>query len=136
MKIQTLALALASTFALIGSAKAGDLMDDLATMDLASINESSADVEEIDLDALDMDALEADAGDDTDAIEACFRRFGGFRRGGWNHWGGYRGHGFRSYGHCYNTYSYACHRPLYCYRPIVRCYSHCAPVITSYWGCH
>ena len=134
--LKNFTLAFASMFVLSGSAFAGDLMDDLAKMDLNTINDTSADVEELDLDAIDMEGLTAEAGEETDAIEACFRRFGGFRRGGWRGWGGGWGGyrcGFRSYGHCY---SYNVCRPLYCYRPIVRCYHHCAPVITSYWGCY
>jgi len=128
-------LALAAVTLAIGSAKANDLMDDLAGMALATINDSAAAVEEFDLAEIDMDGLEANAGgEDSDAIEACFRRIG-YRRGGWGHeWGrgyGWRG-GFHRFGRCYSY----CHRPMYCYRPIVsHCYSYCQPVVTSYWGC-
>ena len=134
MLLKNVTLALASVVVLSASANANDLMNDLATMDLASINDSAADVEEFDPAGLDMDQLAEEAGEaeETDAIETCFRRLGGFRGGygGWRHWGGGFHGGF--YNHCY---SYC--RPLYCYRPIVRTYCApiCAPVITSYWGC-
>lgn len=135
MLLKNVALAFAAMIVLTGSARAGDLMDDLATMNLDSINESAADVEEFDLASLDMDGLEAEAGtndEETDAIETCFRRFGGYRSSGWNQWGG-----CRSYGHCFNNY-YSCYRPVYhCYRPVIRhCYTSCYPVVSSYWGCY
>ena len=131
MSLKNLALAFASMFVLSGSAFAGDLMDDLAGMDLATINDAGAEIESLDLDGLDIDKMAEEAGEESDAIEACFRRFGGYHRGGWNHWGGYR-----NYGHCYSNYSYSCYRPLYCYRPVVSCYTHCLPIVTSYWGCY
>ncbi|TWT94771.1 hypothetical protein Pla108_36200 [Botrimarina colliarenosi] len=134
MSLKTLTLAFASVLVLSGSAFAGDLMDDLsAGMDVASINDAGAELEELDLGGLDVDQMAQDAGEETDAIETCFRRFGGHHSRGWNHWGGYRSY---NYGHCYNNYSYACYRPLYCYRPVVSCYTHCLPVVTSYWGCY
>ena len=134
MSLKNFALAFVSMFVVAGAAKADDLMDDLAGMDLATINDSAASVEEFDLDSLDVDQLAAEAGDETDAIETCFRRFG-YRRGGWGGWGrgwgGCYGYGYRSFHSCYSY-----HRPVYhCYRPVIRtCYTHCAPVI-SYWGC-
>lgn len=160
MTLKIAAVAFASVVLLNASTRAGDLMDDLATMDLDSINETAADVEEFDLASLDVsqlgDELETDsdgaAGSETDAIEAAFRRFGGFRGGrGWNQWGGHRNYGHRNYGHrnfgyrslgrCYSTYHSYCQPTYHGYRPIVRhCYTplvrHCYPVVTSYWGCH
>jgi len=130
MSFKNVAFAFASIVILGGSARAGDLMDDLAGMDLASINDSAASVEEFDLDSLDVDRLAASAGDDdTDAIEACFRRFGGCRSRGWNRFRGYRSYGYRSF---HNCYSY-CRPVVRCYTPIVR---HYCPVVTSYWGCY
>lgn len=132
MSLKNIALTFAALFVVASATKANDLMTDLENMDLASINESAADVEEFDLDSLDIDQLAENAGDDnTDAIEACFRRFG-YRRGGWGGWGGYRHCGFRSFGGCYSYY-----RPVCCYRPVIHsCYTHCYPVITRYWGCY
>lgn len=133
MSLKNVALAFASVFVLSGPALAGDLMDDLKTIDLNSISDAGAELEELDLDGLDVDRMAQEAGEGSDAIEACFRRFGGYRGygRGWGHWGG-----CRSYGHGYSRYAYSCYRPLYCYRPVVSCYTHCLPVITSYWGCH
>lgn len=131
MLLKKIAFAFAAVIALSGSAFAGDLMDDISGMDVASINDASADIEAIDLDGLDVDQMAEEAGEESDAIEACFRRFGGYRSCGWSHWGGCYNY---NYG-CYNHY-YTCYRPLYCYRPIVSCYSHCLPVVTSYWGCY
>lgn len=149
MTIKTAAVAFASVVLLAASTRAGDLMDDLATMNLDSINETAADVEEFDLASIDMDNLEAEAGDggeESDAIEACFRRFGGYRGGrGWGTWGGHRNYGYRSFGRCYSNYHSYCQPAFHCYRPVVRhcyqsCYTpivrHCYPVVTSYWGCH
>ncbi|CAN0346554.1 unnamed protein product, partial [Ectocarpus sp. 4 AP-2014] len=131
MTIKTAAVAFASLMLLTASTRAGDLMDELATIDLDTINESAADVEEFDLASLDMDNLAAKAGEDeatgleTDAIETCFRRFGGYRGGrGWRHFGGYRNYGF---GGCYSYCrpAYRCYQPIvrHCYQPVVRhCY--------------
>jgi len=134
MSLKNLALAFASLFVLSGSAFAGDLMDDLEGMNLDTINDSAASVEEFDLASLDMDGLAENAGDeDADAIETCFRRFGGYHGGGWRHWGGCYNYGYGVYNHCYSY----CQPVYHCYRPIVRTYvTHCAPVITSYWGCY
>lgn len=138
MSLKNLAIAFAAAFTLTGSAFASDLMDELSSMDVASINDSSADIEAIGLDGLDVDQMAEEAGDDTDAIETCFRRFGGHRGGGWNNWGGHRGfrHCYRNY-NCYPSYSYNyCYRPLYTCQPVVSHYSYCQPVVTSYWGCY
>ena len=141
MSLKNIALAFAATFALTGSALASDLMDDLASMDLASINNSSADIEVTDLDGLDIDQMAEEAGEETDAIEACFRRFGGHRRGGWGNWGGHRNFGHFNYGRHnfghYANYGYNhCYRPLYSYQPVVTTYTHCLPMVTNYWGCY
>jgi hypothetical protein len=134
---KSITLAMAAMLFAVGSVKADDLMKDLENMDLASISDASAEIEEFDLDGLDVDQLAENAGEETDAIEACFRRFG-YRRCGW---GGYRNYcgyrTYRTYRHCYN---YGCgygYSPYHCYRPIVHhCYSQCLPVITNYWGCY
>ena len=140
MSIKNLALAFAAAFALTGSAFADDLMDDLSSMDVASIEDSAADIEATDLDAVDMDAMADEAGaetnDEAEAIETCYRQYGGHHSSyGWNNWCGYS-----NYNHCYSnyhTYSYNyCYRPMYCYRPVVSCYTTCLPVVTSYWGCY
>lgn len=128
--LKQITLALAAVALVSGSAKAGDLMDELATTNVDSIASAEIAIEEFDLDGVDVDGLTAEAGEGTDAIEACFRRFGGFRRGGWRHWGGGYNCGWRSFGRCY---SYC--QPYYCHRPIYRCYNYCAPVVSHYWGC-
>jgi hypothetical protein len=162
MSLKNIALAFAAAFALTGSAFAGDLMDDLSSMDVASINESTADIEATDLDALDMDAMADEAGeepnDEAEAIETCYRHHGGHHCShGWNNW-----YGSSSYNHCYSNYNYNCY-PTYsynhCYRPLYTCqptytycqpviqtqtycqpvvshYTTCQPVVTSYWGCY
>jgi hypothetical protein len=144
---KTFAFALASMVMVAGAVQADDLMNELQTADVSSISDASAEIDEAGLDGLDVDQLAADAGtkaDDTDAIEACFRRFGGWG-GGYGH-GGYGGYGcgYRSFGWgCYSNYSY-CYSPCYSYnvyRPYVcqpsYSYSYCSPVCTtSYWGCY
>ncbi|TWT87660.1 hypothetical protein Mal64_32020 [Pseudobythopirellula maris] len=133
---KTMTLAVAALLFVGTVAKASDdLLDQMASVNLDEISDASADIEEFGLDGLDVDQLAGDAGaavdDDSDAIEACFRRFG-YRR----HRGGY-GYGFhrscyRTYSHCYTNYC----RPLYCYRPVYTYVQQCYPVYTSYWGCY
>lgn len=112
---------------LVASANAED---DLA-IDLSSISDADIAIVES---GLDIDISELTTGDsnesESDAIEACFRRF----RYNCRSWG-YGGH----YGHCYqHCYNYC--RPLYSYKtitycpPVYRCIA--APVYTYYWGCH
>lgn len=130
--LKNFAIAIAAVVVAGASARAGDLMDELEGASIDSIASAGVELEEFDLDGVDVDGLAANAnGEETDAIEACFRRFGGFRHRGWGGWRGCYNYGFRSFGHCYGYY-----RPYYCHRPIVRCYTHYAPVISSYWGCY
>lgn len=137
MLLKNVALAFAAMVLTTGSVFAGDLMDDLKEMDVNSLADAGAEVEEFDLGAVDVDKMAGEAGadSDSDAIEACFRRFGGYSHGGWNTWCGYHNYNY-SYNNCY-SYAYSCYQPsYYCYRPIVSCYTHCYPVVTSYWGCY
>ncbi len=115
-------LILISTLALASAANASDdLFEELANKkaNVENIADAPAEIEDMDLD-IDVDDLSDNAdGDDEEAMEACFRRFGYRSWGrGWNH--------YRSYG-----YSYSCYRPLYC-APVYR--THYAP--TYYWGCY
>ena len=132
--LKNLVFAITPLFLFVGAAKADqDLLNELAGLDVASINDASAEIEEFDLDGLDVDQLAENAGDESDAIEACFRRFGYRHRGGW-------GYGFhRSYrSFCgYRSFCYPVCRPLYTCRPIVySTYNHCYPIVTRYWGCY
>lgn len=104
--------------------------DDELTIDVSTIADVDISIVEATLD-VDIDQLTADAGteENSDAIEACFRRFG-YRYRGWCG-GHYRG--------CYNRcYNYC--RPLYSYRticytpPVYRCVV--TPIYHYYWGCH
>lgn len=135
MLLKNVVFAVVAVLAVSGSAFADDLMSELQTADLASINDAGAELEEMDLNSLDVDQMAEEAGEESDAVEACFRRFGGYHSGGWNNWCGYN-----TYNYCYSnyhTYSYSyCYRPMYCYRPVVSCYTTCLPVVTSYWGCY
>lgn len=120
-------LVLASLVLLGSSALASDdLLSELASTKGANISDATVEVEDFDLN-IDVDALAENAdGEETDAIEACFRRFG-YR--GWGR--GYRswGYGYRCFRPYYSCYSY--YRPYFC-RPI---YNYCAP-IANYWGCY
>jgi hypothetical protein len=104
--------------------------DDTLDLDLTSISDAAIEIEEPSLDDLDVDALaeQADGEQETDAIEACFRRFG------YRHYGYGYGYGYR----CYRPYySYrVCHPTYYVYRPVYHHYAY--PVVTyhSYWGCY
>ncbi len=121
---------------LLTSVSANDTELDI---DVASITDADVEVVETDITA-DVDQLTADAGkdSDTDAVEACFRRFG-YRHGGWHH--GYYGHrfyggGYNSYysnwNYCtpYYGYSSCCVQPVYHYS----CVS--VPTYSCYWGCY
>ena len=136
MLLKNVVFAVVAVLAVSGSAFADDLMSELQSTDLASINDAGAELEEMDLNSLDVDQMAEEAGEESDAVEACFRRFGGYHSGGWNNWCGYNNYNYGCYSH-YTTYSYNyCYRPLYCYRPVVSCYTTCLPVVTSYWGCY
>lgn len=93
-----------------------DLLNELASSNGADIVDAAVEVEDFDLD-IDVDTLAQNAdGEDVDAVEACFRRFG-YRSWGWNY-------GHRCYRPYYRTYSYYS-------API---YNYCRPVV-NYWGC-
>ena len=116
--------AIVPAFLLVATVNADDnLLDDFANLDASQIEAAEMEVESFDLD-VDMDELAANAGEETDAIEACFRRFG-----------------YRSYGYGYRSYYHNCYRPVYyssyhCYRPVYRVSYHCVtPIYRHYWGC-
>ncbi len=103
--------------------------DEPLDLDLSQISDAAIETEEPGLGDLDVDALADQAGDEsTDAVEACFRRFG-----------------YRSYGYGYG-YGYSCYRPCYsyyhCYQPTYYCYRpvqyYTYPVVSyhTYWGCY
>ncbi len=137
MLLKNVVFAVVAVLAVSGSAIADDLMSELQSTDLASINDAGAELEEMDLNSLNVDQMAEEAGEETDAIETCFRRFGGYHNScGWNNWCGYNNYNYGCYSN-YQTYSYSyCYRPMYCYRPVVSCYTTCLPVVTSYWGCY
>jgi hypothetical protein len=102
---------------------AGSAMaDEISGLDLASITDADNAIVQANLD-VDVDALTNKTGDNADqAVEACFRGFGG--------WGcGYRSY---CYSYCYYpTYSYCYYPTYFCYRPVYSCYY---PLYT--WGCY
>jgi hypothetical protein len=123
--LKKFSLAVLAVVLMIGSAMADDSIDSL---DIASISDADNAVVEANLD-VNVDDLANKVGDD-EAVEACFRRFGG-----------YCGYNYGCYNYCYNynycyqpyCYSY-CYQPtFYCYRPVVY-QSYCYPL--SYWGCY
>lgn len=97
-----------------------DVLNDVANLQASAITDAEISIDDP-LANLDVDGLAANAGTEkTDAIEACFRRFG-------YHYGGFHGYNW-CYSPCY-TYHYYCYQPYYvCYRPVYTYY-------TSYWGC-
>ena len=108
------------------AAASDDLFNELANNKGANIADASVELEDIEFD-IDVDALaeNAEGEDETDAVEACFRRFG------YRSWG--RSYGYRCFRPVYHSYSY--YRPLLC-QPVYRTYSYCAPIVTHYWGCY
>lgn len=150
MKIQNLfAIASVMLLATLVSTTGADANDDLLTALAAaesSATENIADLDDVDMGLADVESLINDgeeAVDETEAVAACYRRFG--RSYGYGSFGG-RSYGSRSYGHrsygyssyrsCYTpSYhsSYRHYTPSYCYTPVT--YNYCTPVYSNYWGC-
>ena len=111
-------------------------------IDVASITDADVEVVETDFTA-DVDQLTADAGNEpaTDAVEACFRRFG-YRHGGWHH--GHYGHryyggGGGGWNSCYSNWNYG--TPYYgysscCVQPVYQYSCVSVPTYSCYWGCY
>ncbi|TWU51626.1 hypothetical protein [Rubripirellula reticaptiva] len=114
-----------------------DLLSAIAKMDTTSNNVTDAESTPDKLGQADVDALLGDdENNDSDAIAACFRRFGGYGRGygsygGYQHRSSYRSCYTNWHNPCYHSYS-SCYTPIY-YTPSYSCYT---PCYTSYWGCY
>lgn len=124
-----LSLMVVALVLMAGSAMAADVLS-AADLDVASISDADNTVVEANLD-VDVDTLAAKTSDKGEqAVEACFRRFGGY--------GGYGG----CYNYCYSSCYYPCYS--YCYQPCYYTYYVYRPVCyTSYchyplynWGCY
>jgi hypothetical protein len=124
-----LSLVVAALVLMVGNAMADDAIS-LADLNVAAISDADNTVVEANLD-IDADALAAGKTSDKSeqAIEACFRRFGGY--------GGY-GCGYYNY-HCYSP----CYYQSYCYQPCYHTYYVYRPVCYSYvsyplyhWDCY
>ena len=106
---------------------AGSVMAD-DSIDLKGISDANNAVVEANVN-VDFDSLKADKNEQ--AVEACFRSWGGCY--GYN----YGCYNYGCYNYCYNyypCYSY-CYTPCYYtyfYRPV--CYTYCYPLYT--WGCY
>ncbi|MGB7327539.1 MAG: hypothetical protein WBD31_21865 [Rubripirellula sp.] len=139
---KTALFAIASMMLLACSVQANDdLLSAIAKMDTTSSNVSDVEPTSQKLGQADVDALLGDDEENgSDAIAACFRRFGGYGRS----YGSYGGYGYRSsyrssyrscytnwHNPCYRSYS-TCYTPIY-YTPSYSCYT---PCYTSYWGCY
>ncbi|TWU59923.1 hypothetical protein Poly51_01960 [Rubripirellula tenax] len=113
-----------------------DLLTAIAKMDTATEKVAQVEIDDDQLGQADVDALLGDDEENSsDAIAACFRRFGGYGRsyGSYGGYSSYRSHGYRScytnwYNPCYTSYN-RCYTPVYTYS----CYT---PCYTSYWGCY
>ena len=126
-----LSLMVVALVLMAGSAMAADVLT-AADLDVASISDADNTVVEANLD-VDADTLAAKTSDKGEqAVEACFRRFGGY--------GGYGG--CYNYNYCYSSCYYPCYS--YCYQPCYYTYYVYQPVCyTSYchyplytWGCY
>ena len=122
---KSFSLAVVAVVLLAGSSMA----DDISGLDLASIKDADNAIVGASLD-VDVDALANKTGGTDQAVEACFRGFGG--------WGcGYNNYCYSNcYSYCYYpSYSY-CYQPTYfCYRPV--CYSYIPVTYSLYsWGCY
>jgi hypothetical protein len=125
-----LSLAVVALFFLAGSVMANDLItaDDLGSDSVTFASDvvgSSAAIAGGDIASVDESA--------TEAVEACFRGWGG-RRCCYNHC--YRPCYNYCYQPCYNyCYTPVCH--TYCYRPVCYSYSCYQPCYyNAYWGCY
>ncbi len=118
--LKNVMLAIVPLLLMVTTASADDdLLSSVGNLDVAAISDASIDIDE-GLGDFDVESLAQQAGgDETDAIEACFRRFGyGF--GGYGY--GFGGHGF---GYGFGHWNY--------YRPY---FAYCYPVFNYYWGCY
>ena len=129
--LKKITLVMFSVFMLAASSAMAndDLLNELASGKGQNIADASVEVEDFNLD-IDVDELAANAdGEEADAVEACFRRFGYRSYGGYGY-----GYGYRCFRPVYNCYSY--YRPMLC-QPIYHSYhTYCAPVVSHYWGCY
>lgn len=123
-----LSLMVVALVLMAGSAMAADVLS-AADLDVASISDADNTVVEANLD-VDVDTLAAKTSDKGEqAVEACFRRFGGYG-------------GCYNYNYCYSSCYYPCYS--YCYQPCYYTYYVYRPVCyTSYchyplynWGCY
>jgi hypothetical protein len=122
---KTFSLAVVALVLFAGGAMANDGLD-IASLDLGSIQDVDNAVVEANLD-VDFDKLSQTGNEE--AVEACFRRFGGWGGCGYSNYGCYNyGYGYNyCYQPCYYTY-----QPVFYYRPV--CYTPCYTL--SYWGCY
>jgi hypothetical protein len=115
---------------LAGSVKADDLLN---SADLNGISDANNVVVEASID-IDVDAIANKTDKSEQAIEACFRGWGGGYGGCYNY-----GYNYGCYNYCYTPvyYNY-CYTPVYhyhVYRPVCyTTYSYCQPLYT--WGCY
>ena len=106
-----------------GSVKADD------SIDLAGISDANNAVVEANVN-VDFDSLSKDKNDQ--AVEACFRGWGGgygYNYGCYNY-----GYNYGCYNYCHNYYYTPCYHTYFVYRPVVyTTYCH-YPLYT--WGCY
>jgi hypothetical protein len=126
-----LSLVVAALVLMVGNAMADDAIS-AADLNVAAISDADNTVVEANLD-IDADALAAGKTSDKSeqAIEACFRRFGGY--GGYGYGCGY--YNYNCYSPCYyQSYCYQpCYHTYYVYRPV--CYSYVSYPL-YHWGCY
>jgi hypothetical protein len=125
-----LSLAVAAMFLMAGSVMANDLItaDDLGSDSVTIASDavgSSSAIAGGDVASVDDSA--------TEAVEACFRGWGGC---GYN----YGCYNYGCYNHCYRPCYNYCYTPVcynYCYRPVCYTYTCYQPCFyNAYWGCY
>jgi hypothetical protein len=121
--VKKFSLVVVALVLMTGSAMADDAIS-AADLNVASINDADNTVVEANLN-VDVEALAGKSENQEQAIEACFRRFGG--------WGGYCHYNY-CYSPCYYSYCYQpCYYTYYVYRPVYT-YTYCYPLY--HWGCY
>ena len=104
-----------------------DLLSQLAAAETSLTETADVDIDEEDMGMADVESLinhGEEEVDDTEAVAACYRRFGRSY--------GFRSYGYRSYGYC-SYYYPTCYSSYRYVTPVS--YSYCTPAYTSYWGC-
>ena len=103
------------------------------SIDLSSISDANNAVVEA---TINVDAVTLEAGKTEQAVEACFRGYGGcygYNYGCYNYGYNYGCYNY-CYSPCYYNYYTPCYQTYFVYRPVCYTYAYSYPLYT--WGCY